>query len=129
MGSRYVLTMLATILAVAAVVGCAPAGKAGYATITPHELQARLDAGQKPVIVDLREPDLYRAGHIPGAINIPFDQFEQRMSELKTQSDIVLACHTGGMGDASGSLLAERGYNTVSNVKGGMAAWRGGLEK
>lgn len=119
--------------AIAAGTGCGSApksAKAGYSTITTQELRARLDAGERPVIVvDLREPELYRAGHIGGAANIPFDQFDQRVSELNPEALIVLVCHTGPMGDVSGSLLAGRGYANVSNLKAGMAAWSGRLEK
>ncbi len=88
-----------------------------------------MDAGKKAVIVDLREPELYGAGHIPGATNIPFEQFNDRLKELNPQSHIVLVCHTGPMGDVSGALLAERGYTSVRNLMGGMAAWNGRLEK
>lgn len=101
----------------------------GYATIAPQELQAQIDAGEKLAIVDVREPELFRAGHIPGAKNIPFEEFNNRINELNPEAKIVLVCHTGPMGDVSGSLLAEKGYAKVSTVKGGMAAWNGRLEK
>lgn len=112
--------------------GCGIVGKAGtgaYSTIEAKELQAKIDAGEQLTIIDLREPELYRVGHIPGARNIPFEQFSDRTKELDPDSEIVLVCHTGPMGDVSGSLLAERGYTGVSNLSGGMAAWRGKLEK
>ena len=126
------------VLLIAAVVvvltGCAAnantsSGKAQYTTTSTQQLQAAIDAGEKLVIVDLREPELYRAGHIPGAKNIPFEQFDKRMGELNADDNIVLVCHNGPMGDVSGSLLAERGYAHVQNVSGGMAAWRGKLAK
>lgn len=104
-----------------------PAG--GYATLATQELQAQIDAGEKLEIIDLREPELYRAGHVPGAKNIPFEEFNDRINELNPGDKIVLVCHTGPMGDVSGSLLAEKGYAKVSNLKGGMAAWSGKLEK
>ncbi len=97
--------------------------------MSARELQAEIDAGKKPVIVDLREPELYRAGHIPGARNIPFEQFNDRMKELNPESNIVLVCHTGPMGDVSGALLAGQGYASVRNLSGGMAAWSGSLAK
>lgn len=103
--------------------------RAAYTTMSAQELQAEMDAGQKAVIVDLREPELYRAGHIPGAANIPFEQFGKRLSELSPEGNIVLVCHTGPMGDVSGTLLAEKGYAHVRNLRGGMAAWRGELVK
>lgn len=101
---------------------------AGYATLNETDLQAKISGGEKLVIVDLREPELYRAGHIPGARNIPFEQFEERWSELAPGDEIVLVCHMGPMGDVSGSLLAQRGYARVWNLARGMAGWSGRLE-
>ncbi len=102
---------------------------AGYSTITAAELSAKIDAGEKLVIVDLREPELFSAGHVPGARNIPFEQFNDRMSELNPGDQIVLVCHMGGMGDVSGSTLAQLGYTRVSNLAGGMGRWGGRLVK
>ncbi len=124
----------AFVLIAAALVGVVSCGNnkpgtAGYSTITPQQLQSKMDAGAKLVIIDLREPELYKAGHIPGAKNIPFDQFNDRINELKPDDEIVLVCHTGPMGDVSGTLLAQKGYTKVSNLAGGMAAWNGKLEK
>jgi len=102
---------------------------AGYGTLTAEELQARIGAGAKMVIVDLREPDLYRAGHIPGAKNIPFEEFNNRTSELSPDDETVLVCHMGQMGDVSGTLLAQLGYPRVWNLARGMAGWSGGLAK
>ncbi|MBI2954173.1 MAG: rhodanese-like domain-containing protein [Chloroflexi bacterium] len=128
--SRWVIAVLTALFTFAT--GCSLLSKpaaGGYATIPPQELQARMDTGEKLVIVDLREPELFRAGHIPGARNIPFEQFDARMNELKPDDDIVLVCHVGQMGDVSGSLLAERGYPKVANLAGGMTRWDGKLEK
>jgi len=122
------------LLAVAIIAGTAcgaggPSAKVGYSSISPQDLQAQMDSSEKPVIVDLREPDLYKAGHITGAKNIPFEEFDRRFDELDPQAKIALVCHSGPMGEISGTLLAERGYSKVSNVRGGMAAWRGKLER
>ncbi|MBI2304540.1 MAG: rhodanese-like domain-containing protein [Chloroflexi bacterium] len=123
-----VVLLAAVVIGIVYLVVNKPA-KAGYSTITAQELQAKMDAGTKMVIVDLREPELYQAGHVPGAKNIPFEEFNQRMNELNPDDDIVLVCHVGGMGDVSGTLLAERGYRQVSNLMGGMAKWVGKLVK
>ncbi len=127
---RWIMVFLA--VAVAAATACgggSKPGTSGYATITPQQLQTQLDAGDELTIIDLREPELYRAGHIPGAKNIPFEQFDGRISVLDPDDRIALVCHTGPMGDVSGSLLAEKGYGKVSNLQGGMASWKGKLEK
>ncbi len=127
---RLVVALLAVLALTSAACSSSEApSSGGYSTITVQDLQALTGAGEKLNIVDLREAALYRAGHIPGARNIPFEQFNDRINELDPDSKIVLVCHSGPMGDISGQLLAERGYPNVSNVRGGMTAWNGGLER
>jgi rhodanese-related sulfurtransferase len=76
-------------------------------------------------IVDLREPELFTEAHIPGAINIPFEEFQHRYQELDNEKRIVFVCHTGPMGDASSQFLLEKGFSDLANLKGGMAKWDG----
>jgi rhodanese-related sulfurtransferase len=80
-------------------------------------------------IVDIREPYLYSKSHIPNSINIPFADFESRFKEIDSNKEIILVCHEGSMGEASGQLLLQNGYKHVSNLTGGMAQWSGPLEK
>lgn len=97
--------------------------------ITAKDLQARIDAGEKLTIIDLREPILWEEGHIPGAKNIPYDDIDARMKELTPEAKLVLVCHTGPMGELAGISLAEHGYAQVWNLDGGMDVWKGKLEK
>lgn len=129
LGRFTIVLLAAVILAGAACSAGSNPSAAGYSTITAQELQSQMNGGDKLTIIDLREPELYRAGHIPGAKNIPFEQFNDRVNELSPEAKIALVCHSGPMGDISGTLLAERGFPKVSNVKGGMTAWNGKLEK
>jgi rhodanese-related sulfurtransferase len=76
-------------------------------------------------IVDLREPVGFQKSHIPNAINIPFEDFQKRYHELDSSKLIVLVCHVGSMGDASGQLLLQKGFKHVVNLSGGMAKWSG----
>jgi rhodanese-related sulfurtransferase len=103
---------------------------AGLVTIDGPQLEALMADGKKLVIVDVREAELFAAGHIPGAINIPYDDAKPRIvRELAPQDRIVFVCHGGPMGDELGSLLARQGYPAVHNLKGGMKKWRGALER
>ncbi|NBI30844.1 rhodanese-like domain-containing protein [Chengkuizengella marina] len=77
------------------------------------------------VIVDLREESLYKQGHIPNAINIPFTEITERYVELNKDKKIVFVCHTGSMGEDSSQFLINNGYMNVSNLTGGMAKWSG----
>ena len=95
-------------------------------SITVEELKGQLVAGieKDTIIVDLREPVLYNKGHIQGAILMPFADFEKQYTQLEQNKRIILACHTGSMGEASGQFLISMGYTRVYNLVGGMRAWR-----
>jgi rhodanese-related sulfurtransferase len=105
------------------------AEKQGYATINSTQLLELLNQGAKTTIIDLREPELYGEGHISGAINIPFEQFKQRMGEINPEQPVVFVCHTGPMGDVTSTMLVEQGFENVSNLSGGMAKWSGAVTK
>ena len=84
---------------------------------------------QSLVIVDVREPELFEAGHIPGAINIPYPGVKTRaLEELKPDQNIVFVCHGGPMGDEMAEILDANGYKQVRNLTGGMRRWSGPLE-
>ncbi|MEB1807441.1 MAG: rhodanese-like domain-containing protein [Bacillaceae bacterium] len=78
--------------------------------------------------VDLREEELYNEGHVPGAINIPYEDFQQRFTELRKDKGVILICHTGRMGEESADFLLTEGFTDVANFGGGMAVWDGPLE-
>jgi rhodanese-related sulfurtransferase len=81
------------------------------------------------IIVDIREPSLYEKSHIPNSVNIPFEEFQKRFKELDPKKNIILVCHVGSMGEASGQLLLEQGFQHVSNLSVGMAQWTGPIEQ
>ncbi|MGJ9385394.1 rhodanese-like domain-containing protein [Salipaludibacillus sp. CF4.18] len=78
--------------------------------------------------VDLREEKLYKEGHIPGALNIPYEVFQQRYDELNEEKTVLLVCHTGPMGVESAEFLVKKGFKDVVNFDGGMSMWNGPLE-
>lgn len=79
------------------------------------------------VLLDVREPDEYRAGHLPGAINIPRGLLEFRMSgtpELASPGlQILLYCKTSGRAALAARSLREMGYLNVKSIAGGFDAW------
>lgn len=103
---------------------------AEHKRITGPELETMMKDGSPIVIVDVREAELYTTkGHVPGAINIPYDDDQQKQKEilkkLSPKDRIVFICHGGPMGDEYGELLMKNGYKDVYNVKGGMRKWTG----
>lgn len=124
---RWIGWMMGTVTWV---VFAVPAIAAELTTIDGPQLQALMADGKQVVIVDVREPELFAEGHIPGAINIPYDDAKPRiLRELQPQDRIVFVCHGGPMGDELGRLLAGRDYPSVYNLKGGMKKWKGPEEK
>lgn len=102
------------------------AGSAEHARINGDELQKMMKENEKTVIVDVREPELFREEHIMKAINIPYVTAKGRiLKELKPGDRIVFVCHNGPMGDELGKLLTDNGYKKVYNLKGGMYGWNG----
>ena len=92
--------------------------------ITPQELSAQL---AKVTVVDVREPDEFLAGHLPGAINIPRGLLEFRVDNHPIVCDrnctIVLQCQSGGRSALATVVMQELGYKNVVNLAGGIAAW------
>jgi len=57
--------------------------------ISPQELYRRIAAEEHITIIDVRNPELYREGHISGAINIPLEELEDRMGEIPQNRPVV----------------------------------------
>lgn len=91
-----------------------------YATIAPREVAGLLDSGA--VLVDVREPEEWRAGHAPKARHIPLGQLPARAGELPAGRAVVTVCRSGMRSARAASLLAADGRE-VHNVAGGMQAW------
>jgi len=114
--------------------GGGPGPGAGWSRVDPATFApelARPASGSRPrlVIVDVREPELFRKSHLPGAINLPYPAAKQRApTELDPADDIVLVCHSGPMGDEIAAILAARGFPHVRNLAGGMKRWTGPVE-
>lgn len=79
------------------------------------------------LIIDIRDPAEYRQGHVPSAVNIPLDQLDRQVPQLKNYRELVLYCSRG-----SHSLMCARRLKTNSccySVYGGIRAYRGQLVK
>jgi hydroxyacylglutathione hydrolase len=86
--------------------------------------ELRRGAGDKNVqIVDVRAPDEWRRGHLPGAIHIPLAALPDRIAELNSAAPIVLHCKGGGRAAIAASFLQARGMNKVSSLVEGYDGW------
>ena len=93
-------------------------------SIAPSELSARRASGTAPVVIDVRTPDEYAAGHIPGALNIPFDQIAERIDEVDAKHGVALYCMVGPRARKGEAALLGAGLTSVFHLEGGLAAWQ-----
>lgn len=98
-------------------------GGGNVSQLTPQQLKANLGRPQKPYLLDVRQPEEFREGHISGSRLIPLGDLNRRMKELPQEREIVCVCHSGNRSSSAARKLAAAGYN-VSNLRGGMLAWR-----
>ena len=74
-------------------------------------------------VLDVREPDEWEAGHIPGATLIPLGQLSARISEVPQGVDIVVVCRSGNRSYDAAAILLEAGYEQVFSMAGGVNEW------
>ena len=74
------------------------------------------------VMLDVREPDEWQAGHIEGALHIPLADLPSRVGELPGEGDLVVVCRSGARSARAVAWLAQNGYDAL-NLDGGMGAW------
>ena len=91
--------------------------------ITAIELKNKIDIGESPIIVDVREEHEYQICKIPGSILIPLAQITERANELDTAQEIVLHCHSGFRSAKAMNMLKTIGFQKLKNLKGGIDAW------
>ncbi len=88
--------------------------------IDTTRLEAELAGGAQ--LVDVREPDEFAQGHVPGARLIPMGQLTGRMSEIDRDEPVYVLCASGNRSSAMTDLLVASGYDAWS-VAGGTKAW------
>ncbi len=111
--------MLALLVAAVAV-----AGDPAPAPVTAdqvHERQQQKDAAL--YVLDVRAPEEYAAGHVPGAVNIPHDQIASRLAEVPKDKDVVLYCRSGRRSALAAEVLADNGYTRLQLLQGDMPGW------
>ena len=114
--------IVASILALAA---CSN-DSASYETIDIDEVEIKMNEGF--IVLDVREPDEFAAGHIPAAQNKPLSVLQQAdFSELSKEVKYIIICRSGNRSQTASEILVDEGYEVV-NVSAGMSSWTGAIE-
>src|SRR5216117_2640899 len=94
--------------------------------VYPEQLKARLDKGEHPVVLDVREKEEVRQGYVPGALSLPRGFLEMRVEEAVPDKNtpIVAYCGSGTRSLLAGRILKELGYTSVVSMRGGFTAWK-----
>ncbi len=93
--------------------------------ITVQELHARMQAGEKINLIDVREPHEYEEFNI-GAQLIPLGDLPARYEELNAlkNEEIIVHCRSGARSGNAKLFLSDLGFENVRNLLGGMLAWK-----
>jgi len=84
-------------------------------------VQQRADANVQ--FVDVREPNEWRAGHMPGSTHIPLGDLAFRIGELDPARPVVVVCASGVRSYTAADLLMRKGFADASSLEGGLMAW------
>jgi adenylyltransferase/sulfurtransferase len=91
--------------------------------ITPIELKHKMDRGDDFVLVDVREPEEWAIGRIPGSRLIPLATVPERLHELSSADEIVVHCRSGVRSGKAVEFMKQAGYRKVKNLVGGILRW------
>jgi rhodanese-related sulfurtransferase len=95
----------------------------GVRQISTTELKNELNDTNKQYI-DVRTPEEFKGNHISGFKNMPLHQLSQKSNELSKDKEIVVICQSGMRSQKATKVLKKLGYTKITNVKGGVSAWR-----
>ena len=98
---------------------------ADFETVSCQTLATKQNVGENVVVLDVREPDEFKAGHIEGAVNIPIRTLAKNLDKLPADkaTPIAVVCKSGIRAAYATMTLKMLGYNNVKDVAGGMLAW------
>ncbi|MDW8214034.1 MAG: rhodanese-like domain-containing protein [Roseiflexaceae bacterium] len=135
------LFLLLLIAATFALASCASAPAASMPTAPNAAQSSAIDIANLPlnvdvataraimgrddvVLLDVREPEEYAAGHIPGVQLIPMGTVPARLSDIPTDKTVIVTCRSGNRSGQITDFLRRNGFTRVHNMRGGILAWQ-----
>lgn len=101
----------------------------GLKNLKADDFTSQLERDSNRILVDVREPDEYKGGFIPSALNIPLSQMKLRMNEIPKDKKVYLYCRSGMRSKQAARILHKNGFANLTNLQGGMMAWNGKISK
>ena len=125
---RVFMAVSVALMLISLLVGCSGGDHMNtYEQITPAEAKALMDSGEGYVILDVRTPEEFAAGHIAGAILIPDYEIREKAESILTDKDqlILVYCRSGRRSKNAANELAALGYTNIKEF-GGINNWKYG---
>ena len=110
------------VVTLSSAMGCSKGSSEAYNEIDSTKTVELIGETKNTLVIDVRDADAYAEGHLTNAINIPFDEFEEKIADLEGYKDqtIVLICNTGNKSGKAGKMLVDKGFTKVYNAEDGM---------
>lgn len=96
---------------------------ANCATISIGEFKQKLFSSESMNILDVREIEEYREGHVEGSVLIPLGILTYRADELEPDKETIVVCRSGNRSMEACKILKERGFRRVYSLDGGLISW------
>ena len=94
--------------------------------ISPEEVATKQRAGEKFILIDVRELEDYQEAHLPFAVNMPRGFLEAEIARHEAGPDTAIVCQCGGGSRSAlaAKTLQEMGFRNVASMAGGLKAWK-----
>jgi len=128
MQKNFILsTLLIIITGIALMIACGGSQVDGIRRLTNEQFKQQA-AKTNSVILDVRTPEEFNAGHIEGAILIDYletDNFTKQILTLDKSKNYLLYCRSGKRSLNAANIMKEKGFQQVSDLKDGISGWKG----
>ena len=101
----------------------------GLKNLKADDFKNRQERSSNKILIDVREPNEYKSGFIPNALNIPLSQFKGRIGEFPKDKEVYLYCRSGMRSKQAARILHKNGISNLANLQGGISAWSGKITK
>lgn len=117
--------LIAAFMIFLLITGCSGAS---YTDVTVDEAQKMIEKGEVKVL-DVRTPEEFSAGHIPGAALVPLQMMDGMLADLDKDQPYLVVCRSGNRSTEASGILANEGFTSIYNMTGGMNEWKHDIEQ